>query len=138
MFSLESLVLQAYIGPGAGITFLSSFLVLFAAMGLLFLSILTWPIRVLILLFKRFRLKLKPTASRVVIVGLDGLDPGRVRRLMSEGRLPNFHRLAETGTFSDLATTLPPISPVAWSSFQTGVNPGKHNIYDFLNRDVRT
>jgi predicted AlkP superfamily phosphohydrolase/phosphomutase len=57
---------------------------------------------------------------------------------MSEGRLPNFQRLAETGTFSDLATTLPPISPVAWSSFQTGVNPGKHNIYDFLNRDVRT
>jgi hypothetical protein len=57
---------------------------------------------------------------------------------MSEGRLPNFQQLAETGTFSDLATTLPPISPVAWSSFQTGVNPGKHNIYDFLNRDVRT
>ena len=138
MFSLESLFLQAYIGPGAGITFLSSFLVLFAAMGLLLLSILTWPIRVLILLFKRFRLKLKPIASRVVIVGLDGLDPGRVRRLMSEGRLPNFQKLAETGTFSDLATTLPPISPVAWSSFQTGVNPGKHNIYDFLNRDLRT
>jgi predicted AlkP superfamily phosphohydrolase/phosphomutase len=138
VFSLESLILQAYIGPGAGITFLSSFLVLFAAMGLLLLSILTWPIRVLILLFKRFRLKLKPVASRVVIVGLDGLDPGRVRRLMSEGRLPNFQKLAETGTFSDLATTLPPISPVAWSSFQTGVNPGKHNIYDFLNRDLRT
>ena len=138
MFILESLFSLAYIGPGAGITFLSSFLVLFAAMGLLLLSILTWPIRVLILLIKRFRLKLKPVASRVVIVGLDGLDPGRVRRLMSESRLPNFQQLAETGTFSDLATTLPPISPVAWSSFQTGVNPGKHNIYDFLNRDVRT
>lgn len=138
VFSPESLFFQAYIGPGAGITFLSSFLVLFAAMGLLLLSILTWPVRVLILLFKRFRLKLRPMASRVVIVGLDGLDPGRVRRLISEGRLPNFHRMAETGTFSDLATTLPPISPVAWSSFQTGVNPGKHNIYDFLNRDVRT
>ncbi|MFO1003221.1 MAG: alkaline phosphatase family protein [Planctomycetaceae bacterium] len=138
MFSFESLFVQAYIGPGAGITFLSSFLVLFAALGLLLVSILTWPIRVLLLLIKRLRLKLKPIARRVVIVGLDGLDPGRVRRLMAEGRLPNFQRLAETGTFSDLATTLPPISPVAWSSFQTGVNPGKHNIYDFLNRDVRT
>ncbi|MCX7397366.1 MAG: hypothetical protein NT138_06760 [Planctomycetales bacterium] len=76
MFSLESLILQASIGPGAGITFLSSFLGLFAAMGLLLLSILTWPIRVLILLIKLVRLKLKPVASRVVIVGLDGLDPG--------------------------------------------------------------
>ena len=138
MFGFESLFVQAYIGPGAGITFLSSFLVLFAALGLLLVSILTWPIRVLLLLIKRFRLKLKPIARRVVIVGLDGLDPGRVRRLMADGRLPNFQRLAEAGTFSDLATTLPPISPVAWSSFQTGVNPGKHNIYDFLNRDVRT
>ena len=114
MFSLESLILQASIGPGAGITFLSSFLGLFAAMGLLLLSILTWPIRVLILLIKLVRLKLKPVASRVVIVGLDGLDPGRVRRLMSEGRSPNFQRLAETGTFSDLAIgfRLPPANQV--------------------------
>lgn len=138
MLISETLVLQAYIGPGAGITFIGSFLVLFAAMALLLLSILTWPIRVVILLIKRFRLKLNPIAKRVVIIGLDGLDPGRVRRLMSEGRLPSFQQIADSGTFSDLATTLPPISPVAWSSFQTGVNPGKHNIYDFLNRDVRT
>ena len=114
MFSLESLILQASIGPGAGITFLSSFLGLFAAMGLLLLSILTWPIRVLILLIKLVRLKLKPVASRVVIVGLDGLDPGRVLRLMSEGRSPNFQRLTETGTFSDLAIgfRLPPANQV--------------------------
>src|SRR5262249_32958822 len=53
-------------------------------------------------------------------------------------KLPNLQRLAETGSFTELATTLPPISPVAWSSFMTGVNPGKHNIFDFLNRDLRT
>ncbi len=128
----------AYIGPGAGITFLGSFFILFAALGLLLLSILTWPIRFAILWFKRRRLHLKPLASRVVVIGLDGLDPGRVRRLLAEGKLPNFQQLAETGTLSDLGSTLPPISPVAWSSFQTGVNPGKHNIFDFLNRDLRT
>src|SRR5207237_7862997 len=75
---------------------------------------------------------------RVVVVGLDGLDPGRVTRLMNAGRLPNFQRLADSGTFLPLATTLPPIAPVAWSTFMTGVNPGKHNIFDFLNRDLRT
>lgn len=128
----------AYIGPGAGITFLGSFLVLFVALALLGLSILTWPVRFLLLWLKRRRLKLKPLTSRVVIIGLDGLDPGIVRRLMQTGRMPNFQKLAQTGMLSDLQTTLPPISPVAWSSFQTGVNPGKHNIYDFLNRDLRT
>jgi len=73
-----------------------------------------------------------------VIVGLDGLDAGETRRLMDAGRLPNLERLAEQGSFAPLETTVPPLSPVAWSSFMTGVNPGKHNIYDFLNRDLRT
>jgi len=137
VYQLQSSLL-AYIGPGAGITFLGSFFILFLAMGLLGLSLLTWPIRFLIQWVKRRRLRLKPLASRVVIIGLDGLEPSRVRRLMAEGKLPNFQKLADSGSISELASTLPPISPVAWSSFQTGVNPGKHNIYDFLNRDLRT
>lgn len=130
--------LLAYIGPGAGITFLGSFFILLAAFGLLIVSLLTWPVRFLFLWIKRRRLHLKPLTGRVVVIGLDGLDPGRVRELMRQGRMPNFDGLAQSGTLCDLATTLPPISPVAWSSFQTGVNPGKHNIYDFLNRDLRT
>ena len=138
MLLIEDIFCQAYIGPGSGIAFLGSFLVLLTAVGLLVLSILTWPIRFLIHCFRRWRLQLRPLVKRVVVIGLDGLDPGVVRRLMSEGRMPHFKKLAESGTFTDLQTTLPPISPVAWSSFQTGVNPGKHNIYDFLNRDLRT
>lgn len=132
------LFLLAYIGPGAGITFLGSFFVLLLSLGLLFFSVLTWPIRFLVLQVRRWRLNLTAQTQRVVVLGLDGLDPGRVTRLMSAGRLPNFQKLADSGTFLPLATTLPPISPVAWSSFQTGVNPGKHNIFDFLNRDLRT
>ena len=134
----EPLSLLAYIGPGAGITFLGSFFVLLLSLGLLIFSVLTWPIRFTILQIRRWRLNLTAQTNRVVVVGLDGLDPGRVTRLMNAGRLPNFQKLADSGTYLPLATTLPPISPVAWSSFQTGVNPGKHNIFDFLNRDLRT
>lgn len=137
-FALTPFILPAYIGPGAGISFAGSFFGLIIAFGLLFLSLLTWPIRILLMWVRRRRAGLKGHTQRVVVLGLDGLDPGRVRRLMSEGRLPHLKRLAERGAFTDLATTLPPISPVAWSSFQTGVNPGKHNIFDFLNRNLRT
>lgn len=128
----------AYIGPGAGMTFLGSFLILLAAFFLLMISILTWPFRFLILWTRRLLRGIKGETHRVIVLGLDGLDPQRVRRLMAADRLPNLKKLAAEGTFTELGTTLPPISPVAWSTFQTGVNPGKHCIFDFLNRDLRT
>src|SRR5262249_48307808 len=71
-------------------------------------------------------------AHRVVIVGLDGQDPGLTEQWMNAVLLLNFARLRDAGTFARLGTTLPAESPVAWSSFQTGCNPGKHRIYDFL------
>jgi len=76
--------------------------------------------------------------ERVIVLGLDGLDPKLTRKFMEEGKLPNFSRLAEQGSFHPLQTMSPAMSPVAWSSFQTGVNPGKHNIFDFLTRDPKT
>src|SRR4029079_17159384 len=76
--------------------------------------------------------------QKVAILGFDGMDPTLVRRFMDEGKLPNLKRLSEMGTFSKLETTQPSESPVAWASFATGVNPGKHNIYDFLVRDLET
>ena len=57
---------------------------------------------------------------------------------MGEGKLPNLQKLGEEGAFSKLETTQPSESPVAWASFATGVNPGKHNIFDFLVRDFDT
>jgi predicted AlkP superfamily phosphohydrolase/phosphomutase len=81
---------------------------------------------------------LRRTKQRVFVMGFDGMDPALARKFMDEGKLPNLKRLAETGTFATLATTQPSESPVAWSSFATGVNPGKHNIYDFLVRDLDT
>ena len=76
--------------------------------------------------------------QRVFVMGFDGMDPTLARRFMDEGKLPNLKKLSETGTFAKLETTQPSESPVAWASFATGVNPGKHNIYDFLVRDLQT
>lgn len=76
--------------------------------------------------------------QRVAVMGFDGMDPTLARKFMEEGKLPNLKKLAESGTFSVLASTQPSESPTAWSSFATGVNPGKHNIYDFLVRDLQT
>ena len=80
----------------------------------------------------------KSRIKRVVVLGLDGLDHGLTEKLLSEGKLPNLAALRGQGCFKSLGSTLPPISPVAWSSFQTGVNPGKHNIFDFLMPDLRS
>ena len=76
------------------------------------------------------------SAERVFVMGFDGMDPALTSRFMAEGKLPNFQKLAESGTYRTLGTTQPSESPVAWASFATGVNPGKHNIYDFLVRDL--
>jgi predicted AlkP superfamily phosphohydrolase/phosphomutase len=71
-------------------------------------------------------------AGRVMVLGFDGLDPGRVRDMAARGRLPNFTTVMEQGIFTDLVTVLPPSSAPAWTSAITGVNPGKHGIFGFL------
>jgi len=81
----------------------------------------------------------RSTAERkVVVLGLDGLDPRIVRGLIDAGRAPNFKKLAQIGSFAQLGTTMPALSPVAWSSFITGLTPGGHGIADFIMRDPRT
>ncbi len=101
------------------------------------LSLLLWPFISLRRRILRSRLPNRPLAGRVVILGLDGLSPEVARRLMAEGRMPHLAGLAADGSFMDLETTCPGISPVAWTTFQTGVNPGRHGIFDFLAPDRR-
>lgn len=72
---------------------------------------------------------------KTIILGIDGLDPHILSRFMANGIMPEFSKFAETHHFSKLLTTLPPQSPVAWSSFITGSNPGKSGIFDFVHRD---
>ena len=128
---------DAYIGPGAGFALLSSFLVLLTTILVALGSILFWPFR---MVWRRVRGGPPPRARirRLVIVGLDGQDPVLTDRFMAQGLLPNFKKLADSGSYRRLTTTFPAVSPVAWSSFSTGTQPGRHNIFDFIDRDTRT
>jgi predicted AlkP superfamily phosphohydrolase/phosphomutase len=77
--------------------------------------------------------------QKLVILGFDGLDPRLVQKWMDDGKLPHLKKLASSGGgVRRLETTHSPESPTAWASFATGVNAGKHNIYDFLIRDTTT
>ena len=76
--------------------------------------------------------------QKMVILGFDGMDPGLVEQLAADRKLPNIKRLIDQGGLYPLGTTHSAESPTAWASFATGMNPGKHNIYDFLVRDTAT
>ncbi|MDA2929063.1 alkaline phosphatase family protein, partial [Acidobacteria bacterium AH-259-O06] len=77
-------------------------------------------------------------AKKMIILGVDGLDPRLLQKFTDEGNLPNFKQLIAAGDFKPLQTTMPPLSPVAWSTFITGMDPGGHAIFDFLHRDPKT
>lgn len=78
-----------------------------------------------------------PLGPRVVVVGFDGMDPRLCSRLMDEGKLPNLAKMRDAGGFKPLGTSIPPQSPVAWSNFITGADPGVHGIFDFVHRDPK-
>jgi predicted AlkP superfamily phosphohydrolase/phosphomutase len=74
---------------------------------------------------------------RLIILGIDGMDPQLLRRFMNEGKMPYFAKLAAEGDFRNLTTSIPPQSPVAWSNLITGMNAGGHGIFDFIHRDPK-
>jgi predicted AlkP superfamily phosphohydrolase/phosphomutase len=74
---------------------------------------------------------------RVLSLGLDGADHELVDRLLAEGRLPTLGRLARDGTFGPLRSTIPAVTPTAWSSFLTGLNPAGHGIFNFSSNPNR-
>lgn len=76
-----------------------------------------------------------PKVPGMFVLGVDGMDPVIAQRLIDEGKLPNLAKLAAAGGFQALGTVNPPQSPVAWSSFVTGLDPGGHGIFDFVHRD---
>ncbi|MGH9337987.1 MAG: alkaline phosphatase family protein, partial [Vicinamibacteria bacterium] len=78
------------------------------------------------------------SGARVIVLGFDGMDYELTKKLMDEGRLPNFSRVAQSGSFGSLETSIPPQSPVAWSNFITGMDSGGHGIFDFLHRNPET
>ncbi len=79
----------------------------------------------------------KKEIGRVMVLGIDGIDPKILSALMEKKKLPNFRKLKSMGSFLPLNTTNPPQSPVAWSSIATGCNPAGHNIFDFIIRNPK-
>jgi predicted AlkP superfamily phosphohydrolase/phosphomutase len=78
------------------------------------------------------------SSTRVIVLGFDGMDYRVARDLMAQGRMPNFAKVAAAGSFAPLTTSTPAQSPVAWSSFMTGLPPEGHGIFDFIHRDPGT
>jgi len=76
--------------------------------------------------------------KKVIVIGLDGLEPTIVEPMLDRGELPNLAQIRQRGFYSRLKTTYPAQTPVAWSSFATGTNPGGHGIFDFISRDPAT
>ncbi|PYQ49045.1 MAG: hypothetical protein DMF59_14460 [Acidobacteria bacterium] len=76
--------------------------------------------------------------QKVIVLGFDGVDAKYTERWMNEGKLPNLARLRAMGTFRPLRPTLPAQTPVSWSTFSTGIDPGRTGIFDFLRRDPKT
>jgi predicted AlkP superfamily phosphohydrolase/phosphomutase len=74
-------------------------------------------------------------SNKLLVIGLDGASFNVLDPLIEKGYLPNIASLIAGGSRADLETTFPPITAVAWSSFMTGKNPGKHGIFEFVRRD---
>lgn len=75
---------------------------------------------------------------KVIVIGLDGLEPTLTEAMLERGELPNLAGLKAQGSYQRVRTTYPAQTPVAWSTFATGTNPGAHGIFDFITRDPKT
>jgi len=76
--------------------------------------------------------------GKVIVLGIDGLDPQAIDLLMSEGKLPNFARLRQDGAYGRLISQKPLLSPIIWTTIATGKTPGQHGIGHFVAMDPAT
>lgn len=74
-----------------------------------------------------------PRERRVLVIGLDGGSWPVLDRFMRSGHMPTLERLVASGRRATLTSTIPPLTPVAWASFATGTNPGRHGVFGFLS-----
>ncbi len=72
--------------------------------------------------------------SKVIVIGLDGATFDLIKPFIAQGKLPTFKKLMDAGAWSELRSTVPPVTASAWSSFMTGKNPGAHGLFDFMQR----
>jgi predicted AlkP superfamily phosphohydrolase/phosphomutase/Flp pilus assembly protein TadD len=76
--------------------------------------------------------------DRVIVLGLDGVDPEVVDLLLSEGKLPNFARLRQGGAYGRLISSRPMLSPILWTTIATGKTPLEHGISHFVALNEKT
>src|SRR3989304_1133173 len=76
----------------------------------------------------------KPSKNKVFVLGLDGATFNLIKPWVESMELPNFARLIKQGWHGDLESVIPPLTAPAWASFITGKNPGKHGVFDFMER----
>jgi len=72
--------------------------------------------------------------SKVFVIGLDGATFDLITPFVAQGKLPTFKKLMDAGAWSELRSTVPPVTASAWSSFMTGKNPAAHGLFDFMRR----
>jgi predicted AlkP superfamily phosphohydrolase/phosphomutase len=145
-------MLNYYVDPGNGFVFVqnTSFLwgIILGLIGALFFFFrlffkffkkFIWTFLILlVILFIGGLIMQKPAdRNKVIVLGIDAMDPKITEQLISEGRLPNLSNLKTKGTYHRLTTTIPAESVVAWTSFSTGLSPGSHGIFDFIMRDPK-
>lgn len=82
--------------------------------------------------------KEKKSINKLLVIGVDGATFDVIKPLVEAGQLPNIARLIQNGVHGNLESTIPPITGPAWTTFQTGANPGKHGLFDWLVRGEDT
>ena len=76
------------------------------------------------------------SGMKVFCIGLDGATFDLIRPWAESGKLPTFKKIMDSGAWSELRSTVPPVTASAWSSFMTGKNPGAHGLFDFMQRRI--
>lgn len=82
--------------------------------------------------FLKKKFKKEDRKEKVVVLGIDGVPCSLLRRFIEEGIMPNLKGIVNKGTLSDMTASIPEVSSTSWSTFMTGVNPGRHGIYGFM------
>ena len=72
---------------------------------------------------------------KLFVLSLDGTPYTLLQQALQQGLMPQFAQLLREGSFAQMDSVIPTISSVAWATFATGVNPAKHNIFGFVDRD---
>src|SRR5258708_16428665 len=78
------------------------------------------------------------TQKKLIVLGIDGMDPQLLQQYMAEGIMPNFAALAARGSVLPLETSIPPQNPVAWSNLIPGIKPARHATSDSIRRKPPT